>query len=57
MNISIKYNKPIGNGIITALNLKQAKQRSKKIKTKKQNKGSEAANAIVSIFRNEPKKI
>ena len=56
MNISIKYNKPIGNGIITALNLKQAKQRSKN-KTKKQNKGSEAANAIVSIFRNEPKKI
>ena len=57
MNISINFNKPIGNGIITALNLKQAKQRSNKIKTNKQNKGSEAANAIVSIFRNEPKKI
>ena len=57
MNISINFNKPIGNGIITALNLKQAKQRSKKIKTNKQNKGSEAANAIVSIFRNEPQKI
>ena len=57
MNISINFNKPIGNGIITALNLKQAKQRSNKIKTNKQNKGSEAANAIVSIFRNEPQKI
>ena len=31
LNLSIKYNKPIGNGVITALNLNQAKQRSKKI--------------------------
>ena len=30
LSLSIKYNKPIGNGVITALNLNQAKQRSKK---------------------------
>ena len=54
--LSIKYNKPVGNGIITALNLNQAKQRSKKNKSKKPNKGSEAANAVISILKNEPKK-
>ena len=42
MNISIKSKKPIGNGIITCLNMKQAKARKKK--------GAEAANAIVSIL-------
>ena len=55
LNLSIKYNKPIGNGVITALNLNQAKQRSKKIKSKKSNKGSEAANAVISILKNGPK--
>ena len=57
LNLSIKFNKPIGNGIITALNLNQAHQRSKKLNIKKRNKGSEAANAVVSILKNEPKKI
>ena len=57
LNLSIKYNKPIGNGLITALNLNQAKQRSKKTKSKKPNKGSEAANAVISILKNGPKKI
>ena len=57
LSLSIKYNKPIGNGIITALNLNQAKQRSKKTKSKKPNKGSEAANAVISILKNGPKKI
>ena len=56
-SLSISYNKPIGNGIITALNINQAKQRSKKFNTLKPNKGSEAANAILSILINEPKKI
>jgi len=55
--LSISCNKPIGNGIITALNINQAKQRSKKFNTLKPNKGSEAANAILSILINEPKKI
>ena len=57
LNLSIKYNKPIGNGVITALNLNQANQRSKKTKFNKPNKGSEAANAVISILKNGPKKI
>ena len=57
LSLSIKYNKPIGNGVITALNLNQAKQRSKKTKYIKPNKGSEAANAVISILKNGPKKI
>ena len=55
--LSINYNKPIGNGVITALNLSQAFQRSKKNNFKKPNKGSEAANAVISILENGPKKI
>ena len=42
MNISIKSKKPIGNGILTCLNMKQAKARKKK--------GIEAAKAIVSVL-------
>ena len=42
MNLSINSKKPIGNGIITCLNMKQAEARKKK--------GAEAANAIVSIL-------
>ena len=57
LNLSINFNKPIGNGIITAFNLNQAKNRSKLIRLKKPNKGSEAAKAVVSILTNEPKKI
>ncbi len=50
LDLSIIYNKPIGNGIITALNKKQAYQRSGRIKSKKPNKGVEAVNAILSIL-------
>ncbi len=57
LNLSINYNKPIGNGIITALNLKQARQRSINSDLKKPNKGSEAANAVICILKNGPKKI
>ena len=57
LNLSINFNKPIGNGIITAYNLTQALQRSKKEISKKPNKGSEAANAVISILKNGPKKI
>ena len=42
MNISVDSKKPIGNGIITCLNMKQAKTRGKK--------GKEAADAIISIL-------
>jgi 6,7-dimethyl-8-ribityllumazine synthase len=55
--LTIDFNKPIGNGIITALNMKQANQRSKITKSAKPNKGLEAANAVISIFNNGTKKI
>tara|TARA_B100001093_G_scaffold344266_1_gene329020 strand:+ start:576 stop:962 length:387 start_codon:yes stop_codon:yes gene_type:complete len=42
MNLSINYKKPIGNGIITCLNMRQAKARKKK--------GAEAAYAVTSIL-------
>ncbi len=57
LRISISYNKPIGNGIITALNFKQAEERCGKIKSSKPNKGLEAANAVMSILNNGPKNI
>jgi|TARA_B110000444_G_scaffold259231_1_gene302350 6,7-dimethyl-8-ribityllumazine synthase len=55
LKISVDYNKPIGNGIITALNMKQTTLRSKS--ESPQNKGEEAAKAVISILINEPKKI
>tara|TARA_B000000532_G_scaffold237509_1_gene224925 strand:+ start:868 stop:1248 length:381 start_codon:yes stop_codon:yes gene_type:complete len=42
MSLSVKSKKPIGNGIITCLNKKQAKARGKK--------GKEAALAVISIL-------
>jgi 6,7-dimethyl-8-ribityllumazine synthase len=57
LKLSIDFNKPIANGIITALNMNQAMNRSKNSSNKKPNKGSEAANAVISILKNEPKKI
>tara|TARA_B100000242_G_scaffold170_1_gene162 strand:- start:78 stop:467 length:390 start_codon:yes stop_codon:yes gene_type:complete len=42
MDLSINSKKPIGNGILTCLNMKQAKLRKKK--------GAEAARAIVSVL-------
>ena len=48
MDLSIKYNKPIGNGIITCLNIKQALERSN---PKMKNKGGEAAQAAISVHR------
>ena len=55
MSLSINFNKPIGNGIITSLNLAQARQRSDRMMNLKPNKGSEAANAVIAILKNEPK--
>ena len=57
LNLSVDHNKPIGNGIITALNLKQAMARSGKIKSNKPNKGLEAAKAVSFLLNNGPKKI
>ena len=45
MHLSIEHKKPIGNGIITSLNKKQAFIRSKK-------KGQEAAKAVLSVLKN-----
>jgi 6,7-dimethyl-8-ribityllumazine synthase len=42
MKLSIDSKKPIGNGIITCLNMKQAKARKKK--------GGEAAKAVLSVL-------
>tara|TARA_B100000700_G_C14490214_1_gene599255 strand:+ start:195 stop:584 length:390 start_codon:yes stop_codon:yes gene_type:complete len=42
MNLSIINKKPIGNGIITCLNMNQAKARKKK--------GAEAAKAVISVL-------
>jgi 6,7-dimethyl-8-ribityllumazine synthase len=42
MDLSIINKKPIGNGIITCLNMKQAKARKRK--------GAEAAKAVISII-------
>ena len=55
LDLSINYNKPIGNGIITALNISQAKNRSMNNKKDKPNKGSESANALIMVLENEPK--
>ena len=57
LKISVSYNKPIGNGIITALNIKQAAERCGKVKSNKSNKGLEAAEAVLSIIKYGPKKI
>ena len=42
MKISVDHRKPIGNGILTCLNMVQAKKRSKK--------GAEAAEAVKSVL-------
>ena len=42
MKLSIDSKKPIGNGIITCLNMSQAKARK--------TKGAEAAKAIISVL-------
>ena len=42
MNLSVNSKKPIGNGVITCLNMKQAKARVKK--------GKEAAQAVISVL-------
>ena len=45
MKLSIEHKKPIGNGIITCLNKKQAIVRSK-------TKGQEAAKAVMEVLNN-----
>ena len=47
MNLSINNKKPIGNGIITCFNKKQAFKRSS---PEKKDKGGEAARAVLSVL-------
>ena len=53
LQISISFNKPIGNGIITCLNLNQAKERSGLKTNITPNKGEESAKAIISVLKND----
>ena len=46
-NLSIKSKKPIGNGIITCDNKKQAVKRAD---PSKKNKGGDAAEAVITVF-------
>ena len=53
MHLAITNKKPIGNGIITCLNKKQADERSSLLK---KNKGEEAARAVLDVlgcFKND----
>ena len=53
MKLSIENNKPIGNGIITALNKDQARARCGSYKVEdhiKNGKGEEAANAVIAVL-------
>ena len=59
MNLSIESKKPIGNGIITALNKNQAFERqgmSVNKKSVKQGKGLEAAKAVIAVLHNATNK-
>ena len=47
MKLSITHKKPIGNGIITCLNKRQA--------LKRLDKGAEASNAVEEVFLNSSK--
>ena len=46
LNLSTNSKKPIGNGIITSLNLRQAKKRSLI-------KGQEASHAVLEVIKND----
>ena len=49
MDLSVKSKKPIGNGIITCLNMKQAIERAN---PDKKNKGGEAVQAVLATLAN-----
>ena len=48
MNLSVESKKPIGNGILTCLNIEQANDRSNPKGTKR--KGREAAKAMLAVL-------
>lgn len=47
INLCIQFKKPIGNGILTCNNIKQAVKRAD---LNKKDKGGDAAEAIISVF-------
>ena len=49
LDLSVRFGIPVTNGIVTSLNYKQAVERSSKSKAK--NKGTEAAEAVISLLR------
>lgn len=49
LSLSISSGRPVANGIITSLSYRQAVERSGKLKSK--NKGTEAANAAISLLK------
>ena len=48
INLSVKYKKPMGNGILTCNNMRQAIERAK---PDKKNKGGNAADAMISVLK------
>ncbi len=48
INLSVKYKKPMGNGILTCNNMRQAIERAKPDKI---NKGGNAADAMISVLK------
>tara|TARA_B100000965_G_scaffold404780_1_gene436575 strand:- start:2235 stop:2639 length:405 start_codon:yes stop_codon:yes gene_type:complete len=50
MNLSIQSKKPIGFGVLTCNNLKQARERSSILK---KNKGKEVAIGLISLLKNK----
>ena len=55
MQLSITHQKPIGNGIITCLNIKQALERSNPKKKDKGGEATKAALSVLGILKNESK--
>ena len=48
INLSVKYKKPMGNGILTCNNMREAIERAKPDKI---NKGGNAADAMISVLK------
>jgi 6,7-dimethyl-8-ribityllumazine synthase len=59
MKLSVDHRKPIGNGIITALNQRQVIQRCGRpdlpLNKRKKGKGLEAAKAVIEVLKNDSK--
>ena len=54
-DLSIKSNKPIGNGILTCNNMKEAIERANPTKKDKGGDSAEAVSSVLNIVKNESK--